>query len=218
VAKTPTEWQSYDAAAIQRLVAPSLLRPLDATAYKKLARYVQLLHRWNARMNLTAVRDAQVFVTLHLAECLLAGQLAPETVATAMDFGSGAGLPGIPMAIARPELAIALVESQCKKAAFLGEAVRELGLGNATVFGGRVEAMAEGRQWDMVVFRAVDKMEEALQVAWCRIREGGRYMVLTTEGKRAMIEGQLAGMAWDAPVGVPGSEQRVILRGRKGGG
>lgn len=166
-------------------------------------------------MNLTAVRDPELFARLHLTECLLAGQLVPAEVATVMDFGSGAGLPGIPMAIARPELAIALAESQGKKAAFLREAVRELRLDRMTVFRGRVEDMEAGLQFDMVALRAVDNMPDALQAALARVCSGGWCMVVTSEGERGGIENLLPGVHWSEPVRVPGTSQRVILQGKR---
>ena len=93
-----------------------------------------------------------------------------------MDLGSGAGLPGIPIQIARAELRVTLAESQKKKAAFLREVVRELDLGGASVYAGRVENMPSATVFDMVTLRAVDKMGEAMQAALPRIRppHGGR--------------------------------------------
>ncbi|MGB9145730.1 MAG: 16S rRNA (guanine(527)-N(7))-methyltransferase RsmG, partial [Acidobacteriaceae bacterium] len=81
--------------------------------------YLALLLRWNARMNLTAVRDPESILRRHFAESLFAAEHIPPGVATLLDFGSGAGFPGIPIAIARPEIAVTLAESQNKKAAFL---------------------------------------------------------------------------------------------------
>ena len=121
-------------------------------------------------MNLTAVRDPDVLVRLHLAECLRAAQRIPGGVETVLDFGSGAGIPGIPIQIACPELRVTLAESQKKKAAFLREVVRELGLGGASVHAGRVENMPLSTVFDMVTLRAVDKMGEAMQAAIPRIQ------------------------------------------------
>jgi 16S rRNA (guanine527-N7)-methyltransferase len=97
--------------------------------------------KWNARMNLTAARKPEEIVRRHFVESIFAAQQIPKHVKTLLDFGSGAGFPGIPIAICRPKIGVTLAESQGKKAAFLREAVRTLGL-KAEVWAGRVEEMA----------------------------------------------------------------------------
>jgi 16S rRNA (guanine527-N7)-methyltransferase len=200
---------------LERLIAPALLQPLQTADYQRLARYMELLYRWNARMNLTAVRDQRVFARVHLAECLLAAQLIPKDILTALDFGSGAGLPGIPMAVTCPQLTVTLAESQGKKAAFLRETVRELELRNATVFADRVENASPEILYDLVTLRAVDKMERALRISWERIRQGGWCFALVSEDAWPEIEKLLPGFEWQEPVAVPGTVRRQILRGRK---
>jgi 16S rRNA (guanine527-N7)-methyltransferase len=200
------------AAEIQQSVAPMLLEPLPDLGYEKLRNYIDLLYRWNARINLTAVRDPGLLVKLHLGECLRAAQLIPAEVATVLDFGSGAGLPGIPIQIARPELSLLLAESQAKKASFLRESVRALALANAEVYSGRVEDLPAGRVFDLVAMRAVDKMDRALAGAESRI---GRFcMVLTSKTEEKAVLDCLPAMQWIAH-SVPGTEQRIILTGKK---
>lgn len=210
----PDQHPPTDPGELERLIAPVLLHPLAAPGYERLARYTDILYRWNARMNLTAVRDWRVFARLHLAESLLAGQLTPPEVHSALDFGSGAGLPGIPIAIAQPLLPITLAEAQGKKAAFLREIVRELSLKNASVFHGRVEDLSRDAVFSLVTLRAVDKMDEALRTARGRLVAGGWCLVLTSAANRAEVDKLLPGMAWSEPVLVPGTAQRVILRGQ----
>jgi 16S rRNA (guanine527-N7)-methyltransferase len=208
-----------------------LLQPLPLAAYAQLAQYVELLSHWNQKMNLTAVRDPGALVALHVAECLRAAQRIPEGVETVLDFGSGAGLPGIPMQIGRPELRVTLAESQKKKAAFLQEAVRELGLGRATVHAGRVEDLRDEQVFDLVTLRAVDKMAEALVAALPRIHPPrganlGWGIVLTVQpelgniqsaGKRpdAVLGSVAPRMDWLPPEAVPGTHRRVILLGSR---
>ena len=211
---------------IQAAVAPRLIQPLPAAAYALLARYVQLLTHWNQKINLTAVRDPQVLVRLHLAECLRAAQRIRGDIETLLDLGSGAGLPGIPIQIARPELRVTLAESQKKKAAFLREVVRELGLHGTSVHAGRVEKMPAATVFDMVTLRAVDKMREAMQAALPRIRpphgaRGGDCLVLTSQSEVATIQassfdagGKMA-IEWQVPDPIPGTDQRVILLGSR---
>lgn len=110
---------------------------LDATAIRRLLDYVELLERWNAAYNLTAVRDPAEMVTRHLVDSLA---IVPYVSgATLADLGSGAGLPGIPLAIAAPDRATLLVDSNGKKARFLREAVRRLELKHVRVAESRVE-------------------------------------------------------------------------------
>ena len=113
---------------------------LDDTATARLLDYVDLLERWNAAYNLTAVRDPAEMVTRHLVDSLAI--LPHVSGATLADLGSGAGLPGIPLAIAAPARETLLVDSNGKKARFLREAVRRLDLKHVRVAEGRVEDVA----------------------------------------------------------------------------
>jgi 16S rRNA (guanine527-N7)-methyltransferase len=203
-------------AYIKASVTPMLLHPLSEAAYGQLSRYLQLLYRWNERMNLTAVRDPAVLIKLHLAECLRAAQLIPEAVSTVLDFGSGAGLPGIPMKIARPELFVTLAESQTKKAAFLQEAVRELGFSKTTVISDRVENLPTYRSFNLVAMRAVDRMSRALAAARLRIKAGGCCMVLTSEAEIDCVREALPALSWRMER-TPGTLQRVVLIGSQEG-
>ena len=207
-----------------------LLEPLPAAAYPLLARYLHLLSHWNQKMNLTAVLDPQVLVRLHLAECLRAAQRIPPEVETVLDFGSGSGFPGIPIQIARPELRVTLAESQKKKASFLREVARELGLRGASTHAGRVEDLPTFSVFDLVTLRAVDKMGEAVQAAIPRIRPphgsgGGSCMVLTSlsEVPAIIAASRLRGKAvpvtieWLPPEPIPGTNQRAIFLGSRVG-
>ncbi|MGA8938340.1 MAG: 16S rRNA (guanine(527)-N(7))-methyltransferase RsmG [Acidobacteriaceae bacterium] len=170
-----------------------LLRPYIGSAevpvglYGQLSTYLELLTKWNARTNLTAIREPEEIVRRHFGESLFAGlQIGSrqEAGATLLDFGSGAGFPGLPIQLLRPEMRVTLAESQGKKASFLREVVRTLGL-TTEVWAGRVEAMPEAagaaRQFDSVTLRAVDNMEKAMMEARLRVRSGGWLVALTTE-------------------------------------
>ncbi|MHB8302155.1 MAG: 16S rRNA (guanine(527)-N(7))-methyltransferase RsmG [Acidobacteriaceae bacterium] len=199
---------------IEALVRPMLLQPLPPLAYGQLALYMALLERWNRRMNLTAIRDPRELVQLHIGESLRCAQLLPPEVATVMDFGSGAGLPGVPIQIARPEIAVVLAESQKKKANFLREMVRSLHL-SATVHAGRVEDMPQECAFDVVTLRAVDKMEAALLVALPRVAANGWAVVLTSLREAERVTAVLPDLAWGESHRVPGSNQRVVLMGHR---
>ncbi|MGC9292174.1 MAG: 16S rRNA (guanine(527)-N(7))-methyltransferase RsmG [Acidobacteriaceae bacterium] len=198
-------------------VAPILLAtpPLPSGIWEQLAAYLELLLRWNQRMDLTAVRQPQELAQVHLAESLRCAQLLPPGTATLLDFGSGAGLPGVPIQLARPEIAVTLAESQTKKAMFLQEVVRVLGLRQTTVHAGRVEAMPARQCFDAVVLRAVDQMEKALPLAAVRIAEGGWCAVFTTEAQAGAIRARLPEIVWLAGDRVPGSAQRILLSGQR---
>lgn len=145
---------------------------------ERLLDYLELLARWNATYNLSAVRDPNEMVTRHLLDSL---SVLPHVVGERLaDLGSGAGLPGIPLAIARPSLAVTLVDSNGKKTRFLRAAVRELGLANVRVDECRVE-QARG-QYDCITARAFASLADML--AW-----GGH--LLAAEGRWLALKGRV---------------------------
>ena len=137
--------------------------------------------------------------------------LFPRGICTLLDFGSGAGLPGIPIALCRPEIAVTLAESQGKKAAFLQEAVRVLGI-SAKVHAGRAEALHA--VFDCVVLRAVDKMPQAVAAATQLVEPGGYLALMTTAGKLDELKASAgAGFFWPNPVPLPDSKDRLLALG-----
>lgn len=186
---------------------------LDARAVEQFEAYLVLLVKWNARINLTAVRKPEEIVRRHFSESIFAAQQIPKQVKTLLDFGSGAGFPGIPIAICRPKIGVTLAESQGKKAAFLREAVRTLGL-KAEVWAGRVEDMPEERVFDAVTLRAVEKMAAASKAAVVRLVAGGWLAVFTTLKMEATLE-KLKGIQWESAAAIPGTEQEILKTGRR---
>jgi 16S rRNA (guanine527-N7)-methyltransferase len=165
--------------AIAELLIPYLPKiPFGLCA--QLSTYLDLLLKWNARTNLTAIRDPEEIVRRHFGESLFAAHHLDPGTTTLLDFGSGAGFPGLPIALLRPEIAVTLAESQNKKATFLREVVRTLAL-PIEVWSNRVEAMPATRRFDVVALRAVDDMETAIPAAIARIAPGGRLAILTTK-------------------------------------
>jgi 16S rRNA (guanine527-N7)-methyltransferase len=193
---------TFSLETLESLLQPYLPAAVPAGVSEKLSAYLDLLLKWNARTNLTAIRQPEEMVRRHFGESLSAGGLVPEGTRTLLDLGSGGGFPGIPIQILRPEIAVTLAESQGKKAAFLREAVRTLGL-KTEVWADRAEKLVES--FDVVAMRAVDKMQEMIPVAEGLIRPGGHLMLLTT---RAQVEalGRPAG----AVTPLPGSEDGVV--------
>lgn len=175
---------TFTEAQIAALLEPYLAGAITpATLYTQLGVYLDLLLRWNARTNLTAIRDPEEIVRRHFGESLFAGiHIAPllPPSATLLDFGSGAGFPGLPIQLLFPELQITLAESQGKKASFLREAVRTLGL-KSEVWAKRVEEMPLDRRFHCVALRAVDNMGVALEAVPARILPSGILAVLGGE-------------------------------------
>ncbi len=165
-----------------RRMEASLTQTPFGELYQKLALYLDLLMRWNARTNLTAIRDPEMIVQRHFGESLFAGRWLSSHLQDGddlLDFGSGAGLPGVPIQLLCPELRITLSESQGKKAAFLRELNRALGL-KMEIWAARVEKMPAYRQFEAVTLRAVDEAQLARAEARMRVRKGGWLMELRT--------------------------------------
>ena len=164
--------------AIATLLIPYLTPP--AAILPQLSAYLDLLLKWNARTNLTAIREPEEIVRRHFGESLFAARHIPVETKTLLDFGSGAGFPGLPIAVLRPKIQVTLAESQNKKSTFLREAVRTLGLQNVEIWPSRVESIPPNRLFNVVALRAVDEMATALPAARARITPGGQLLLLTT--------------------------------------
>jgi len=156
---------------------------LPARACDQLIAYVALLAKWNRSYNLTAIREPQAMVSHHLLDSLaVLPHLPLGEKARLADAGAGAGLPGIPLALARPQWHVALIESNQKKAAFLRQATIELGMNNVEVHEGRVEAWRPASLFAVVVSRAFAELADF--VAACRhlLDAGGTLAAM--KGKR----------------------------------
>lgn len=198
---------------LNELLRDAGLEPLGPVLSRRFADYLALLQRWNARTNLTSIRDTEGILARHFVESIASARVIPAGIGTLLDFGSGAGFPGLPIALCRPEIAVTLAESQGKKAAFLQEAVRVLGV-RATVHATRAEVL--GTAFDCVTLRAVDKMNAAVTAAAGLVGPGGWLALLTTETQLDQLrENAGAEFAWEPVVMVPGATDRVVGLGRK---
>lgn len=139
--------------------------------------YLDLLARWNRAYNLTAVRDPREMVPRHILDSL-AMNAHLDGIATLADLGTGPGLPGIPLAIARPALRVTLVEANGKKARFLREAVRTLGLGNAEVAESRIEALDRPGAFDAITARALATLPQILEFGGYLLAPGGKLLAM----------------------------------------
>lgn len=176
--------------------------------------YIDILLKWNARMNLTAIRDPEQMVQRHFGESFFAARnLVPrDSTITVADVGSGAGFPGIPMKIYAPGIRSTLIESQGKKATFLREVCRGLKLTNIDVFSGRAEQLKLPAE--LVTLRAVEKFEQVLPVAAALVAPQGRLALLIGASQAIAAEKQLGGY-WLDSVAVPNSRERVLKTWRK---
>jgi 16S rRNA (guanine527-N7)-methyltransferase len=200
-------------ARIREALERARLTPLNEAAIGQLSAYVSLILRWNARVNLTAIRDEEGIISRHVVESIYVSVRLPGEIATLLDFGSGAGLPGIPIAICRPEIQVTLAESQNKKAAFLREAIRVLGMG-AKVHSGRAEELKS--QFDCVTLRAVDKMAAAVSSAAGLVAPLGWLALMTTAAELRELQAAAGPLFdWTANFPLAGGETRILALGQK---
>jgi 16S rRNA (guanine527-N7)-methyltransferase len=219
----------------QKLIA-TLLRPflrcdLSAAQLGKVSVYIDTLLKWNARINLTSIRDEQQIVTRHfgesflLAQCLFASE--PQTSEDdeqhkklveglgdkqVLDIGSGAGFPGLPLKIWADQVRLTLVEANHKKSSFLREVVRAIALQGVSVISERAETLADNSDFgraDIVTVRAVERFSEILPVALTLLAPNGRLALLIGRAQIDLLPRD-GGTVWAPPINVPESESRVI--------
>lgn len=156
------------------IAALGLVLPDDAKT--KLLDYLALLDKWNRVYNLTAVRDTGDMVGLHLLDTLAAVPFFQRE--TVLDVGSGGGLPGIPLAIARPELRVTVIDSVAKKTAFLLQVRAELGLNNLNVVTGRVEDFRPETGFDVITSRAFSSLRDFVALTRHLRKPGGCWLAM----------------------------------------
>ena len=184
----------------------------DAGQRQQLLDYLQLLHKWNAAYNLTAVRDPALMVTRHLLDCLA---VAPHVRGRrVIDVGSGGGLPGIPLAILMPQRDFHLLDSNGKKTRFLFQVKTALRLDNITVHRARAESFRPVEAFDSVLSRAFAALPD--MVASCRHLVAARGCFLAMKGVRPLCELEAVAASCDItavhPLVVPGlDEQRHLV-------
>ena len=156
------------------IAALGLALPDGAEA--KLLAYLALLDKWNRVYNLTAVREVERMVSHHLLDSLAAVPFLQG--ASVLDVGSGGGLPGVPLAIARPELRVTLIDSIAKKTAFLLQAKADLGLNNLNVITGRVEDFRPETRFDVITSRAFSDLKEFVTLTRHLLKPAGRWLAM----------------------------------------
>lgn len=202
------------------LLEPFLGPPLPQQALEDISMYIDVLQRWNARINLTAIRDPEEIVTRHFGESLfLARHLFPADRGsspaahrprpTVLDIGSGAGFPGLPLKIWAPEISLALVESSHKKAAFLREVSRKLTFTDINVITARAETVTIPAE--VITLRAVERFDSILPTAVKLLAPGGRLALLIGASQVPLLTTQP--LNWHAPLPIPRSQARVLAIG-----
>jgi 16S rRNA (guanine527-N7)-methyltransferase len=189
--------------------------PADDKQVFSIQQYIRTLLRWNEKLNLTAIRDPLEILHRHFCESMFGAGAIPVDKGRLADIGSGAGFPGIPMKIARPELELVLVESNIKKGTFLAEVARELELSNTRVLISRYEELGEElAPLDMVCSRALGEFLTFLE--WAGSPHVSAERVALWIGGRDLDEARKSKQwEWSEPVLIPQSLQRYILVGKK---
>ena len=188
-------------AILQQGIAAAAL-PISDQLQQKLLDYLALMQKWNKVHNLTAVRDADEMVTLHLLDSLV---VFPHIDAKhLLDVGSGAGLPGIPLAICLPDLQVTVIDSNSKKVSFMRQAKAELGITNLEVLGGRVEDIAPARKFEIIISRAFSDLSLFISLTHHLLDAQGKWLAM----KGVYPEAELADLL--EKTGVTASKVEVL--------
>jgi len=213
-----------DASRIAHLLEPFLGgNALSTDQLQNISMYIDILQRWNARVNLTAIRNPDEIVTRHFGESLFAARhLFPARSAQSaassgkalavVDVGSGAGFPGIPIKLWAPEISLTLIESNHKKATFLREVTRSLTLTDIDVQNTRAESLS-GRKFEVVTLRAVEHFESTLPIAASLLNLTGRIALLIGSSQLPTAQTIVPSVAWSEPLAIPESNSRILLVG-----
>lgn len=214
---------------IAELLGPFLTNAktgLTPDDFSSISTYINVMSKWNRRINLTAVRSEEEIVTRHFGESLFAAvHLFPNArpvastnpldsmLPSVADLGSGAGFPGIPIKIWNQHIELTLIEANQKKAVFLNEIVRKLQLSNVNVKSVRAETVSN--RFDIVTIRAVECFQEILPIAYSLLAENGKLALLISEAQLSQARSILPQLDWQQPISMPKSDSRVFTTGNK---
>jgi 16S rRNA (guanine527-N7)-methyltransferase len=218
-----------DIARISALLAPFLEQPLLPKQLEQISMYIDLLLRWNARINLTAIRQQEEIVPRHFGEALFmarhlfaaispdpeGGSGHPPPTDHCLDIGSGAGFPALPLKIWAPDIHLTMIESNHKKAAFLREVARALTLTNVDVITDRAETLAARPDFPrakIVTLRAVESFDTILPTAAALRAPTGKLALLIGSAQLPKLAA-IHDVNWDPPISIPQSQSRVLSIG-----
>src|SRR5262245_600988 len=204
------------AAAIERAAGEFSLA-VNGDQIQHIQQYTKVLLAWNDKVNLTAIRDPLEILYRHFCESMYGATVLPVEKCRLADVGSGAGFPGLPLKIIRPDLEVFLIESNVKKATFLAEVIRELELTDAKVLVSRFEELGEEvAPLDFACSRALGGFVEFLK--WAGSPQVCAKNVLFWLGGRDLDEVRtISGWQWEPPKPMPHSLQRLLLVGSQAG-
>ena len=188
----------------------SLGQDLAEESIDKCARLLCELERWNARINLTAIREPREMISGHLLDSLAIRPLIQGK--SLIDIGTGAGFPGLPIAISEPELSVELLDSNARKIGFVQHVIGELDISNATAARSRAENYAPGKRFDTVIARALASIPRLIELGGDLVAEKG--VMLALKGRYPADELEEMPDAWDYEVTeltVPGLEARHVV-------
>jgi 16S rRNA (guanine527-N7)-methyltransferase len=185
----------------------------DGELRDRIRDYISLLLLWNQKISLTTVTKPEEIIRFHFGESFFAVRRVPIENGRLADVGSGAGFPGIPIAMLCSNVRVTLIESNLKKTAFLSEAIRKLELSNARVVRARMEDFDE-EIFDFVTARALGLYEEVARWSSRVLAASGRLILWVGEDDGAVIA-RSSGWGWQNPIRMPGSRRRVLLVGSR---
>jgi 16S rRNA (guanine527-N7)-methyltransferase len=188
---------------------------VDEQQVAQIQQYTRLLLAWNDKVNLTAIRDPLEILYRHFCESMFGAVAADIDHCRLADVGSGGGFPGLPMNILRPNLQVFLIECNVKKATFLAEVIRDIGLKSSSVIVSRYQELGEElAPLDTVCSRAVGEFGPFLDWA-ASDRIAARRAVLWIGGRDMDEVRGIPGWKWDLPIAIPHSLRRFVLVGTR---
>ena len=180
-------------------------------AQQKLLQYLSLLNKWNKVYNLTAVRDPLEMVTLHLLDSL--SVLPYIKTKNLLDVGSGGGLPGIVLAICKPELQVTTIDTVQKKAIFMRQVKGELGLNNLEVVHARVENYQPSEKFAAIISRAFSELALLVKLTQHLLAENGQWLAMKGQAPQQELEGLHINLNNIIPLKVAGldAERHLVI-------
>jgi 16S rRNA (guanine527-N7)-methyltransferase len=209
--------KNFDRNALMQVLAEGIAEMglnVSPAQQEQLMDYLALMFKWNSVYNLTSLRDPMQMVTHHLLDSLAAVP-AFAAARNVLDVGSGGGLPGIVLAIVRPDMKVSMIDTVHKKTAFLTQVKAELGLANVTVYTARVEQLQVSDKFDVITSRAFADLSDFVNWSSHLLAEQGRYIAL--KGVAPQEEQQRLPAAWRVsgvqPLQVPklGAERHLVF-------